>query len=82
MACALKGFLHLHLAARSDKGRVLVHDWAESRAPKYKDVNIAAVEACWWGTTTGMLGHPITGNIEDDGIELKAMVSNPISYDT
>ncbi|CAL1142585.1 unnamed protein product, partial [Cladocopium goreaui] len=38
VACALKGFLHLHLAARSDKGRVLVHDWAESRAPKYKEI--------------------------------------------
>lgn len=43
VACALKAFLHLHLAGKagaagSDKGRVLVHDWAESRMQKYKEI--------------------------------------------
>ena len=58
VACALKAFLHLHLAGKagaagSDKGRVLVHDWAESRMQKYKDINDinVAVGVCWGGTT-------------------------------
>ena len=56
VACALKSFLHLHLAAGSHKGRVLVHDWAESRAPKYKDDHGEQLGCV--GNNNGYVGAP------------------------